>query len=172
MGIRDAIARCFGRGSRRESESSEWAKEITRLDRKSEAILQAENRHLGDLWSSKIMGPYRAELALGGFIVPEEKVCPLTRQIVLQNLTELAAKYDQVSIRQLIAHATLNGVKDDYEFAERLKELAVDRMSIPMKLVEGAQIQTTYNPRYMAHQVRIRLGNKAADFLVDDLPIG
>lgn len=175
MGLREALARCFGRGRQGPSSTSKLVKKARRARRESEKILQASNRQLSGnsgLWSTKMMESYRDALNLGGFTVPEEAVCPLTRQIVLQELAEIAAKNEGLSIRQIIAHAMKDGVKDDYEFADRLRDMAADKPSIPMKLAEGVQLEANYDVRNMAHNVRISRGGKAMHVLMDELPIG
>lgn len=166
MGIRETLARCFGRRSRSTRAIGE---EVSELIRKSEELFPPTNGLIDPAkWSRAILDSYKDHLSMGGFTVPEEKVCPLTKQIVLQELTELANNHEGLSIRQILNSAMANGVASDYELAERLRELAKQKLVAPRKLHPDAVIDQMYSAQHMASRVRIKLHDKMMDFLVDD----
>jgi hypothetical protein len=90
MGIRSALARIFGGGPIGPRSTSSLAAEAERLSREGETLLQEARRLTNSklfnagLWSDEVLRQYASALNLGDiFKMPEEKVCPLTKQLIV-----------------------------------------------------------------------------------------
>lgn len=66
-----------------------------------------------------------------------EPICPLTKQLIVQQLSDLAVKHPASSIRNIISAAMEDGVKDDHELLENLTKLekAIPRQTVGFKSI-------------------------------------
>lgn len=125
MDIRKGLARIFGRSKGKGS--NEAASKAPNLVAASKELLQAARRietsvfdH--NMWTREIARSYKDSLHLGDIIKPpEEKICPLTKQLIVEKLRDVAAD-NPYSIRQILSAVFEDGVKDDYELLDKLEK--------------------------------------------------
>jgi len=76
-------------------------------------------------WSKELLESYKSNLNMADMFNPPkpEAVCPITKALIVQQLSDLGVKYPKLSIREIISIAMQDGVRDDYELAEKLKAI-------------------------------------------------
>lgn len=168
MGIREGFARIFGR---RKSQGGYAACVTTTEDAATtagEKLLQATERlksHVFDhkVWAQEIVKTYKEQLTLAGLIfptLPAEKVCPLTKGLIIQKLQDLSAECPELSIRTILAR--VGATQDDYELLDRLERFVDIR-------VDDEIVQQTYDVSRMAHRIQVKRAGKAVELMVDDV---
>jgi hypothetical protein len=170
MGIRESIARILGRSPRQGSNGVAANKTATELIAASEKPLSPPgglSPFVANAWANGIIKNYAAALGLSDMVlgVPPEKVCPLTKALIIEKLRDLSIE-KAYSIRQIIDAVMADGVKDDYELLDKL-----EKFDKPDSLTTHLQMDSVYDPTLFGHRVRFKspaLG-KEAHFLVDDI---
>lgn len=78
-----------------------------------------------EVWAKDIMDKMRGNITLMGIDMAQElkpePICPITKALIVQQLSDLCVKHPGVSLREIISIALQDGVKDDYEFAQKLE---------------------------------------------------
>lgn len=82
-----------------------------------------------DVWAKEMMDKMKDNITLMGVAMARmaepEPVCPITKALIVQQLSDLCVKHPGVSIREIINVALQDGVKDDYELARKLEGVSV-----------------------------------------------
>lgn len=179
MGIRSALARIFGGGPIGPRSTSSLTAKADQLRREGEALLrEALLREARGLAATQPFGPRitssltqemlrryaAANLGLGKiFKVPEEKVCPLTKQLIVERLRELAIE-KPYSMRRILETAFADGIADDYALLDKLEKFDKPEPELPADL----KVDAVYDATQLAHRVRFRSGGKEVRAIIDD----
>lgn len=118
-------------------------------------------------WARTILDDFKDSMIMSGLgRAKEEPVCPLTKQLIVQQLQDLAVKHPTASMREIIAASMEDGVKDDHELLEKLNKLESED-SRKLKRSAGDTIKIR-----MAKHAAADLSRKIDDHVLDALKYG